>query len=103
MASSFNAEYFNSLSSKDQPPPGAIKIVQANNPNHVLRFTERLPMEKVALWVNEPGSPNQCWRRMGESLHPEGHPNLHLHYDPITGGFGVKMEPQRFLFEPVMF
>ena len=81
--------------------PGAIKIVSASNPNHVLRHTPMQPMEKVALWVNEPGSPNQCWRKHGEHLHPEGHPNLHLHFDQLTGGFGVKMEPQRFLFEMV--
>ena len=81
--------------------PGAIKIVSASNPNHVLRHTPMQPMEKVALWINEPGSPNQCWRKHGEHIHPEGHPNLHLHYDQLTGGFGVKMEPQRFLFEMV--
>merc|ERR1712150_148994 len=82
--------------------PGGIKIVAANNPNHVVRYTPLQGIEHVCLWTNEPGVPNQVWRKRGEHIHPEGHPNLYLHFDPVTGHFTVSPEPQRFLFERIM-
>ena len=84
--------------------PGGFKIVQANNPNHVLRFTPAMPNphEKVCVWTNEPGSPNQVWHKSGEALHPQGHPNMFLHFDPMTGLFTMAMERQPFIIERVM-